>query len=84
MRTAARTNPAWSVTGSTVTTRSCARSWRVGTAVLAASPGGLLAGAGSVAPPNGSTIAVPLYSRGAVIGVLVAVRRLGRDGFPAR
>ena len=43
------------------------------TAVLAASPGDLLTGAGQ--PAYGSTVAVPLYSHDNVIGVLVALRR---------
>jgi signal transduction histidine kinase len=49
-----------------------------GTAVLAASPGDLLSGAGQA---YGSTVAVPLYSHDSVIGVLVALRREGRAAF---
>ena len=49
------------------------------TAVLAATAGDLLTGAGQ--PGYGSTVAVPLYSNDAVIGVLVALRRTDRVAF---
>jgi len=51
------------------------------TAVLAGSPGDLLAG-GSRAV-YGSTVAVPLYAHDVVIGVLVALREDGRHPFYA-
>ena len=50
------------------------------TAVLAASPGNLLTAVGEQGA-FGSTVAVPLYSHGNVIGVLVALRRTGRVPF---
>src|SRR6185312_14609439 len=49
------------------------------TAVLAASPGELLTGAGQ--PAYGSTVAVPLYSHDNVIGVLVGLRRVDAAAF---
>jgi signal transduction histidine kinase len=49
------------------------------TAVLAATAGDFLTGAGQ--PAYGSTVAVPLYSHDTVIGVLVALRREDRAGF---
>lgn len=49
------------------------------TAVLAATAGDLLTGVGR--PAYGATLAVPLYSHDAVIGVLVALRRIDRAAF---
>ena len=49
------------------------------TAVLAESPGDLLAGGSLVV--YGSTVAVPLYAHDVVIGVLVALREDGRPPF---
>jgi len=50
-------------------------------AVLAQSPGDLLSAARRGLSPYGPTVAVPLHSHENVIGVLVALRRLGADAF---
>lgn len=52
-----------------------------GMAVVAVSPGGLLAGADVVLPSYGSTAAVPVQSNGRVIGIVVALRLLGAEPF---
>jgi len=51
------------------------------TAVLSPSPGDLLSDVTPTRPPYGPTVAVPLRSQENVIGVLIALRRLGQDAF---
>jgi signal transduction histidine kinase len=51
------------------------------TAVLAPSPGALLAAVSIDLPVYGSTLAVPLLSHQKVIGLLVALRAHGRESF---
>ncbi len=50
-------------------------------AVLAPSSGTLLGGVGTAVPDYGPTLAVPLRSKEAVTGVLVALRRTGGEPF---
>jgi signal transduction histidine kinase len=55
------------------------RDGRVG--VITGSPGRLLAHAGVALPACGSTVAAPVQSRGAVVGMLIALRRSGSQPF---